>query len=349
VGLIEPIPKAVVSSWTRLEGKVCSRVDSGLINETFLVGERGHREAVLQRLHPVFDETVNLDIDAVTRWLSRKGLATPRIIPTDDGSLYCLHENHVWRALTFIDGRSRQTVENPEVAFEAGALVGRFHSALGDFEHDYHFSRGNVHDTARHLQALRAARDGHRSHSLYDRVAPLADRMLRGGDSLHDFSALPKRHVHGDLKFSNVLYDESDHAVCLIDLDTVCRMAWPLEMGDALRSWCNPRKEDRRPASLDLELLDAALAGYASRQPDYLGRDEKQAVVPGLIQICLELAVRFLTDALEESYFAWNPDRYASRGAHNLARAQAMLELHEDVLSKRHETELIVRDRVGAA
>ena len=343
--MIKDIPHEVISSWAGVDGEPISRVESGLINDTFLIGGRGKR-IVLQRLHPVFDETVNLDIDAVTRWLSCKGVPTPRLIPTDDGSLYCQHDGRVWRALTFVDGICHHKVEHSKTAFEAGTLVARFHRALGDLKHDYHSHR-NVHDTSRHLRALGAARDRHSNHPLHGNVAPLADRVLRREASLRDFSALPGRHAHGDLKISNLLFDASGRAICLIDLDTVCRMAWPLELGDALRSWCNPAEEDERPASLDLELLDAALSGYATAQPDYLSREERSSLVAGLAQICLELAARFLTDALEESYFAWSADRYPSRGAHNLARAEAMFELHEDVVAKRREAELIVCDRLA--
>ncbi len=41
----------------------------------------------------------------------------------------------------------------------------------------------------------------------------------------------------------------------------------------------------------------------------------------------MELAARFCTDALEERYFAWDPDRFATRSAHARQRARAQLAL----------------------
>ena len=60
-----------------------------------------------------------------------------------------------------------------------------------------------------------------------------------------------------------MLFDSRGRGLCLIDLDTLTLMSWPLEMGDALRSWCNPTREDGHAlASFDLELFEAAVQGY---------------------------------------------------------------------------------------
>jgi hypothetical protein len=45
--------------------------------------------------------------------------------------------------------------------------------------------------------------------------------------------------------------------------------------------------------------------------------------------ISLELAARFLADALQESYFGWNRERFSSAGEHNLVRARGQWSLHE--------------------
>ena len=49
----------------------------------------------------------------------------------------------------------------------------------------------------------------------------------------------------------------------MIDLDTLTHMPLPLEMGDAFRSWCNPRGEDHSRAEFRLDLFGAAIRGYA--------------------------------------------------------------------------------------
>ena len=44
-----------------------------------------------------------------------------------------------------------------------------------------------------------------------------------------------------------------------------------------------------------------------------------------------ELAARFCTDALRESYFGWNRARYESASAHNQARVRGQLLLAEGI------------------
>ena len=53
---------------------------------------------------------------------------------------------------------------------------------------------------------------------------------------------------------------------------------------------------------------------------------EWAALVPGAERIALELSCRFALDALDESYFGWNP-RFGGRGEHNLLRARGQAAL----------------------
>ena len=43
--------------------------------------------------------------------------------------------------------------------------------------------------------------------------------------------------------------------------------------------------------------------------------------------MALELAVRFAADALRESYFGWDAERFESCGHHNLVRARGQLDV----------------------
>jgi hypothetical protein len=96
-------PLAVLSAFD-LAVESLARATSGLINPTwFAVSKRG-TALVLQRLNPIFPATVNVDIAAVTEHLARKGLLTPRLVPSLDGALWFEHEGAVWRVLTRIDG-----------------------------------------------------------------------------------------------------------------------------------------------------------------------------------------------------------------------------------------------------
>lgn len=334
-------PESILSHWEPLTGGLFRPFGNGLINSTFLVEGNGQR-FVLQRLHPVFAGSVNEDIDAVTTHLAAQGLVTPRVVATREGRLWQEDaDGRPWRVLTFVDGASVEKVDGPLRARHAGRLLGRFHSALTGFEWQYRHVRSGVHDTCKHLETLRLALTEHSSHRLFDSVAPLAERLLARAETLPDLSSLPLRHVHGDPKIANMLFDAYGEGVCLVDLDTVGLMPWPHELGDALRSWCNPGGEDSTANTLSPDLFQASVEGYAAASDGMLTRAELERLVDGVAVICLELAARFLADALNESYFGWNPTLFASRGEHNLIRALGQWSLHESVEAQRGTLERI--------
>lgn len=349
-----PPPREVLARYRVEPTAPITPIATGLINRTFVVERAQSGDApdklVLQELHPVFGASVNEDIDAITTHLAAKGMVTPRMVRTEDGALFVEHATtqgdetvqKVWRAQTFIEARSVDRFDDPEQAREAGALVGRFHVAVDDLEYAYRHTRTGVHDTQAHLRKLARALDEKRDHPLYEQVFAEASPLLARAAGLPDFSKIAPRHVHGDLKVSNLLFDDGGRGVCLVDLDTLGTMAWPLEMGDALRSWTNPRKEDVTPASVDVELFAAAVMGYASEAKDVIDDDESARLVDGMYLIASELSARFLADALFESYFGWDSARYATRGAHNLARGVAMHDLARNIFDVRASLEEIV-------
>lgn len=349
---METLPAAVGARWSCLATGRAARFGTGLINDTFRV-EGPSGVFLAQRLHPAFGPAVHDDIAAVTAHLAAHGMPTPRLVPADDGALWVQHAGDdaagVYRVMTFVPGaQTWDKVPDVGVARAAGALVGRWHRAVEGLVHDYRHVRKGVHDTAGHLASLAEAVETHRAHPLYDVVAPLAAELAAAGRALPDFSALPLRHCHGDLKLSNLLFDARREGLCLVDLDTLGRMAWPHKMGDALRSWCNPAGEDSTEVALDPARFAAAVEGYAGAVGDAITAAEWDALVDGLSAICLELSARFLGDALRERYFGWDATRYPSRGAHNLVRAKGQWALHRSVEAQREALRERVRGAVGA-
>ncbi len=343
--------EAVLARYAAYAGGSAVPFGSGLINRTFLV-EKGSDKAILQRLHKIFAPAVNEDLDAVTQHLAKKGLVTPRLIRTDDGAV-CVSagddddpadEKSNCRMISLVPGQSFDKLTSPDQAREAGALVARFHAAVEDLGHSYKHVREGVHDTKRHLVKLARALAKHRNHRLGKTAGSVGVEILDAGARLPDLTKLPLRHSHGDLKISNLLLDEQGKGVCLVDLDTLQKLQWPLEMGDALRSWCNPKGEDVEAAAIDVDLFTAAVEGYfSSPKKPFLLPDETEALVDGLLTICVELAARFCADALDESYFGWNQEKYKTRGDHNLVRARGQWSLAKSVREKKSELEAIVK------
>lgn len=334
----EEVQRRVLGRYPDLEAAEVRPFGSGLINRTFLVVQ-GERRFVLQQLSPIFSPAINRNIEAVTIRLNEVGMRTPTLVRTVASDLWAdLGGEGIWRLLTFVDGASFDVVASSGQAYAAGELVARFHRALDGLDHTFVGLRAGVHDTPAHLSRLRQALQSHAGHRLFPAVQALGRELLAAADTLPALPALPARICHGDLKLNNILFAGHDvsareQALCLIDLDTVGPMPLAFELGDAWRSWCNRSPEDALEAVLDLEVMRASWEGYRAGQQ--LCPEERTALLLGPEWISLELSIRFATDALAESYFGWNPDRYPGRGEHNLARSRGQWALHQAFVRSR--------------
>ncbi|MCX5747506.1 MAG: phosphotransferase [Proteobacteria bacterium] len=329
------IPSEVLHAYGWTDG-TCAPLAGGLINQTFLVRRADAPVAVVQRLHPVFGADVNLDIDAVTTHLARKGEPTPRLVRTTDDRGWVVVGDAVWRAITYLEGDTFQAVPDLAIAEAGGALVGRFHRAVADLTHAYHFVRPGVHDTSRHLARLEDDAVG----TTDQEGADLAHDILDVARSLPLMPATPRRHCHGDLKISNLLF-RAGGGLALVDLDTVGTSTLAFELGDAMRSWCNPLGEDVTAVRFDLAIFDAAMRGFRSVGAPVVDA-EWRSIVVGLETVAVELAARFAVDVFRDDYFGWNAARYPSRRAHNLVRARGQLALARSIREARADALAIV-------
>lgn len=317
-----------MDAW-RLTGAL-READDGLINRTWLVVPPGGAPtAVLQWVNPIFDARVHDDIEAVTAWLAHKGLATPRLLRTAAGALWMEDDQRGrWRLLSYVPGRTVHQLRDPEMARQAGALVGRFHAAMADWPGSFVAPRRNVHDTPARLADLAAALEAADGHPLEGPAREVGQAILAGWGRWEGRLDLPERPAHGDLKISNLRFAaDGPQATCLLDLDTLGPLPLAVELGDAWRSWCNPAGESQpEAATFDEDLFAASLEGWLETGPELPG-EELDSVVPGIERICLELASRFAADAVRNSYFREDRDRWPQPGAHNLARARTQLRL----------------------
>jgi Ser/Thr protein kinase RdoA (MazF antagonist) len=178
---------------------------------------------------------------------------------------------------------------------------------------------------------------------LREEVEPVALAILEEWFSWEGSVDLPLRNCHGDLKISNIRFDETgERALAIIDLDTVGPMTLAAELGDAWRSWCNPAGEDDPDtARFEPDFFEASLHGFASSAPP-LEPEEWENLAPGIERICLELASRFCADALNNSYFKEDRNQFPKPGSHNLHRALCQLALARSVRSQRSHCEALV-------
>jgi len=354
---VESLPPSRKAEIARLVGEhfgirpqQISSLGRGLINQTYLL-ELGHdQRRVLQAVNPIFPPAVNEDINAVTEFLVSRGLTTPRLIRTRKDAAWVVKDAETWRMLTWIQGVSFDMLSGADQAAEAGALLGRFHSALIGFEYHFHNPRLGVHDTSAHLRNLRHGLRTHSQHRHIDTITPMAEEILDAAATLPALPQTPDRVVHGDPKINNILFDHGGgKAVCLVDLDTLGHMPLTLELGDAMRSWCNVSGEDSTDARFSAEIFEAAIMAYAGETRAWLLEAEWRAIVLATRTIFIELAARFCADALQESYFGWDPRAHASRSEHNQVRARGQLSAFHACSACATRLEEIVQSAYGGS
>jgi Ser/Thr protein kinase RdoA (MazF antagonist) len=163
----------------------------------------------------------------------------------------------------------------------------------------------------------------------------LANAMAQGKLSL--------RPIHGDPKVNNVMLDTATgQAVGMVDLDTVKPGLVHYDIGDCLRSGCNPlgeETEDWEAVRFEPELCRAILAGYLSLAQDFLTENDYAYLYDAIRLLTFELGLRFFTD-----YLAGNVYFKARHPEHNLARALVQFKLAERVESQAATIGAIIRD-----
>lgn len=318
-----------------LSANTIEPVCGGLINTTYKArGESGTPALALQRLHYIFPAAVNLDIEAITTYLATQHIPTPLLVRTRAGATCVEEAGEVWRAISWLEGHCYGRVDDAQIAKRGAELVGRFHRGLHGFVYEFKFARSGVHDTSAHLARLRAALPTELD-SVADKARTLRHEIQSVFAATPPLPSLPLRICHGDLKISNLLFDDQGEGLCLIDLDTMGWQTIAYELGDALRSWGNSQGEDLANPQINETIIAAAAHGYAKGAAGLLTHDEIHSVILGLETVCLELAARFCLDVFEDRYFGWDPTHFASRREHNLARAKGQLALGQSVARQR--------------
>ena len=309
-------------------------MDHGLINRTWRVRAHDGSSYALQRLSPILGAEIHGDIEAVTAHIAAQGMPTPRLLRNLQGGLYVEREDGIWRMLTWLEGEFHNRLENTSQAEQAGALLARFHSALTDFNQSFASRRRPIHEPARRFAALNEALTRHQDHPLLGDAQALGQRLMEIVSALPPAPETPPRVVHGDPKINNMLFTPAGEGLAMVDLDSLGRLRLPYELGDAFRSWCNPAGEDSARTEFSAELFRAARAAYLD-VADFITAAERKGLVDATLWITLELTARFTADILDDRYFGWDPQRFASRAEHNRLRARGQLSLAESLLALR--------------
>ncbi len=313
---------------------------NGIIHKTWKVAT--DRDVfVLQQVNPIFAPSVMQDIAAVLAHLKSHGCLVMEIVKTKHGELFVPDETGFWRLFTYIPGRVYNEREaTADVAHEAGKLLGRYHNILDSLQYEFAHVRAIKHNIPLIFAAYQKAVAGNRDPEIAP-LLPIIDRM-----PTLDLPLRFRKHAHhGDAKISNFIFSEhgEPQAVAMVDFDD-CGWNYNIlhELGGFFRSVCwLPSARDGRE-TFSLAHFERALEGYAAGAGKFLTAEEWQ-YIPHVLQLnLLQLASRFVRDYFEDSYFTWDPAKYPSRTAHNLARAQTHVALYEDIARKEQAIREIV-------
>ena len=315
--------------------------DQGLINHTYLVGSPP--QYVLQWVNPIFDPRIHYDLHAIIQQLRQLGETMPELLLNNQGEPFTPAEKGCWRIWSYIEGRTLHKITTPSIAAAAGRLVGQFHRALAQVEHQFIAPSRDVHNTPQRMQDLQLALDKATGHPLEKPATALGQQILQAWSRWDGELDLPKRICHGDLKISNLRFaHQQDKGVCLLDLDTIGPQNLAAELGDAWRSWCNPSGEDEpEKTRFDIDIFRASAQGWLSNAP-HLQEQEITSLVPGIERICLELSARFCADSINNTYFKENRQRYPQIGQHNLIRSTSQFRLACSAKQQRIPCEQII-------
>lgn len=315
-------------------------INMGLINKTFIITTKKVKY-ILQEISPIFNDNVHQDFYEVSMYLQKKNVLAPQIIKTCNDNLFIKHNQHIYRAQSYIDGYSFNTITDLSMAFEAGIVIARFHHALMDFKYQYKNQRKTACDYAYHQEFLMQALKTYTKHDFFKQTQELASELFNHMSFLLPEVQIIKRHVHGDPKISNILFDKNNKGLCLVDFDTLSMIGFSAELADAIRSLSNPHKEDDLNSYCDLSIVKNLLQGYGTIMKGIITPLEISQITINTLAITLCLSMRYLTDVLLESYFSYDRIKFTSAAHHNWLRAQSMYRLFLDMKQKSTDLSLL--------
>ena len=342
---------------------------NGHINTTYRACYRnddGREERyILQRINDyVFKDPalVMKNVEKVTRHITWKILRCRRdaagqtltLYPARGGRSYINlpEEGGMWRCYNNIEGtHTYDVVENTRQAYQAGFAFGSFQELISDMNpEDIRESIPDFHNTPKRYEALLASAQADPLGRVKNCTAELellaswAPNLSKLVD-LQQSGKLPTRITHNDTKINNVMLDEeTDCAVCVIDLDTVMPGLVLYDFGDMVRTATCMAEEDEEDLSkvyLQMPFFESLAEGYLDAAHEFLTKEEIDLLAFSGWLITTEIGIRFLTDYIDgDKYFR------VEKPEHNLIRARNQFALAKSILNNLPRMEKHVRKLV---
>lgn len=329
-----------------------TELNSGHINDTFLVKTTGTTNYILQRInHTVFKDVPGLVHNKVIisnhikskypklaeEVLNQKVLS---FVKTKNTAFYYYKEKACfWNMMIFIeDSITHEIITDKEIAYEGGKLLGDFLNMTSDFDSaqvidvipNFHKMSFRYQQYASSIQSA--------SKKRLEKVATCTKIVAELRDEMHileelkEAGQIPVRVTHNDTKIANSLFDKNNKGICMIDTDTVMPGIIHYDFGDAIRTICNMAAEDEKDLSkveFNLEFYKAYKKGFLEKTKNSLSTIELNYLPLAVKTIIFIMGIRFLTDYLNHDiYYKTTYDE------HNLDRAKNQFKLLESFSKK---------------
>ena len=334
---------------------------SGLINRTWKVQLKNAEESyILQNINTsIFKNPADIafNIRNISNYLERHSPGYLFISPIKTTSGEEMHKNPktgYYRMFPFLkNSTSFDTIESPLLAREAAHQFAIFSKFLSGFDVQLlKITLPAFHNLSlRYSQFLQALEHG--NHERIKASQELVSWLLEQKEIVDTYELIIKenkiktRVSHHDTKCSNVLFDENNHGLCVIDLDTVMPGYFISDVGDIMRTYLSPANEEEKDFSkieIRIDYFKAIAEGYLGVMKEELNEIEIQYFVYAGKFLMYMQAIRFLTDHL-------NNDIYygAKYEDHNYIRAKNQSVLLQKYLEKEEILNSIVNNYASSS
>jgi hypothetical protein len=329
-----------------------SELNSGHINDTFLVKTDASNNYILQRInHNIFKDVPGLVNNKVLTSrhlkskypnLSEEALSKKVLgfVKSKSTEFYYHNENgDFWNVMIFIDDSiTHEIVKDKEIAYEGGKLLGEFLNLTSDFDSSQLIDViPNFHDMSFRFKQYKSSLQSaskkrlQKAEKYTKLVADLKDEM-HILQNLKESGEIPTRVTHNDTKISNSLFDKNNKGICMIDTDTVMPGIIHYDFGDAIRTICNTAAEDEKDLSkveFNLDYYKSYEKGFLEETKNALSASELKYLPLAAKTMIFIMGLRFLTDYLNnDTYYKTNYDE------HNLNRAKNQFKLIQSFSEK---------------
>jgi Ser/Thr protein kinase RdoA (MazF antagonist) len=343
-------------------GIICSESDitalgTGLINSTWKINAKTEkRNYVLQSINTkVFSSPRDIasNLELLRKYLHAKHPDYLFISPLhtqDDKIIIEADDNIFFRLFPYVEGSvTHSSVRFPEFAFEAAQQFGKFTKVLSEFNSstlkttipDFHNLEMRF---SQFTEAITKNRKGRKPGAQAEIDFLLnQEQIVKTYKTILTSPEFKQRVTHHDTKISNVLFNNSNHGICVIDLDTTMPGLFISDVGDMFRTYLSDStEEDKDYDKVEVRpmFFEAVIDGYLSQVGALLTKTElDQFLYSGYFIIYMQ-ALRFLADYLNgDIYYTTH---YEDQ---NLVRARNQIRLFQSFKSREKEFLKLVRGR----